>query len=74
MHKRPSYNEIAHDAMFNQEDKIKLPNREATLLRNSQKLTLYDDPAFIDLEQQTKQMIINNFHQYTVQNYIQNSN
>ena len=30
MHKKPSYNEIAHDAMFNAEDKIKLPNREAT--------------------------------------------
>ena len=58
MHKRPSYNEIAHDALFNAEDKIKLPNREATLLRNSQKLTMYDDPAFLDLEQQTKQTSI----------------
>ena len=73
MHKKPSYNEIAFDALFSQEDKIKLPDREAKLLRRSQKLTMFDDPAFLDLEQQSKQIIIQQIHNNAVQTLIQNS-
>jgi hypothetical protein len=59
MSKRPSYNELVYDTILNPQDKIQMPDRQAKILRNSQKLTQFDDPASFDLEQQSKHMFIN---------------
>ena len=56
-----------------QKIEIKLPNHEATLLRNSQKLSMFDDPVFLVLEQQSKNMSIDQTHSTTVQTLIQDS-
>jgi tRNA A-37 threonylcarbamoyl transferase component Bud32 len=50
-----------------------MPDREAKILRNNQKLTQFDDPTFLDLEEQSKNIVINQIHNNTVQNLIQNS-
>ena len=46
MSKRPSYNELVYDTILNPQDRIQMPDRQAKILRNSQKLTQFDDPAF----------------------------
>ena len=50
MHRRPTYDEVIYDAILNPTDKIKLPDRMATQLRNTHQLTRFDEvDAPIDL-------------------------
>ena len=50
MHRRPTYDEVIYDAILNPTDKIKLPDRMATQLRNTHQLTRFDEvDATIDL-------------------------
>ena len=50
LHKRPTYEVLVKDTVLNPNDKIDLPDREATILRKTQQLTKYDEVGFLDLE------------------------
>jgi hypothetical protein len=54
MHRVPTYEELIQDTILHPIDKIKLPDRQATFLRNSPQLTRFDeldDPAIIEAEE-----------------------
>lgn len=51
MHQRPTYETLVRDTILEPKDKIALPNRQATQLRNMQQLNMFDDPSFVDLEE-----------------------
>jgi hypothetical protein len=57
MHKRPTYETLVKDTILNPKDEIYLPDRRATLLRNTQKLSQYDDEAFIEIEDENKNIM-----------------
>ena len=62
MTKRPSYNELVYETLLNPQEIIQMPDRQSKLLRTSQTLTQFDDPAFSDVEQQSKHIVINQLH------------
>ena len=47
-HPRPTYSTLVRDTILEPRDKINLPNRQATLLRSTQRLSQWDNPEFID--------------------------
>ncbi len=47
MKRRATYETLVRDTILNPKDKINLPDREATLLRNTQQLSRYDDDDFL---------------------------
>ena len=57
MHQRPTYETIVKDTILEPRDKIALPNRQATLLRNTQQLSMWDDSDFIDLDEEQKRIM-----------------
>ena len=73
MHPRPSYEELLHDTVLEPKDRIALPNRRAMQLRNTQQLSMWDDPTFLDLDTQAKNVTINQLHHNEVNNIIQQS-
>ena len=73
MHVRPTYESLLNDSVLNPKDRIALPNRRATQLRNMQYLAQYDDPQFLDLDEQAKKITINQIHNTEVHNAIQQS-
>ena len=73
MSKRPTFEQLLNDSVLNPKDKIALPNRMATQLRNMQQLNKWDDPHFIDLDEQSKNITINQIHNQEVHHYIQQS-
>ena len=56
MHVRPTYETLVRDTILNPRDKINLPNRTATLLRSTQKLQMFDDESFLDLDEENKRI------------------
>ena len=50
MKRRATYESLVRDTILEPKDKIKLPNREATILRRTQQLSRYDDDDFLGLE------------------------
>ena len=43
MHRRPTYDQVLYDTVINPTDKINLPDRMATELRNTHQLTRFDE-------------------------------
>jgi hypothetical protein len=55
MHRVPTYEELVYEAIIHPTDKIKLPDRQATFIRNLPQMTRFDDvddPADIGKEQE----------------------
>ncbi len=65
-HKRPTYAELVRDTITNPKDKIVLPDRYATQLRNTPQLTRYDDETFLDLTQDNKTIMVEQMKQTTM--------
>jgi len=65
-HKRPTYAELVRDTITNPKDKIALPDRYATQLRNTPQMTRYDDESFLDLTQDNKTIMVEKMKQTTV--------
>jgi hypothetical protein len=49
MHKAPTYDELIRDTITDPKDRIALPDRMATQLRNTPQLTKYDDDTYLNL-------------------------
>ena len=49
MHKVPTYDDFVRDTILDPKDKIALPNRMATQLRNTPQLTRFDDDSALNL-------------------------
>ena len=49
-HKKPTYGEMVKESITNPTDKIGLPDRMATHLRNDPRLTSFDDDEFLNLD------------------------
>jgi hypothetical protein len=64
-HKRPTYAELVRDTITNPKDKIALPDRYATQLRNTPQMTRYDDESFLDLTQDNKTIMVERMKQQT---------
>ncbi len=62
-HKKPTYAEIVKQTITNATDKIALPDREATQLRNTPQLTRYDDESFTDLNNDNQHIILEQLKQ-----------
>ena len=56
MKRRATYETLVRDTILEPKDKINLPDREATLLRNTQQLSKYDDDDFLDLNKDNEKM------------------
>jgi hypothetical protein len=52
MHKQPTYDEMVHETITHPTDKIGLPDRMATILRNTPQLTRFDDDSFLNLNEE----------------------
>ena len=55
MHRVPTYGEIIEEAILHPTDKIQLPDRQATFIRNLPQMTRFDevdDPADVGKEQE----------------------
>jgi hypothetical protein len=46
MHRVPTYNELIRDTIIAPKDRIAVPDRMATQLRNTPQLTRFDDDRF----------------------------
>ena len=53
-HKRSTYDELVVQTITNPTDVIALPNREATRIRNDPRMTIFDDEAFVNLDDENK--------------------
>ena len=49
MNKQPTCDELVYETITHPTDKIGLPDRMATILRNTPQLTRFDDDSFLDL-------------------------
>ena len=56
MHKVPPYDELVRDTILDPKDKIALPNRMATQLRNTPPLTRFDDDASLNLNDEQERV------------------
>jgi hypothetical protein len=81
MHRVPTYDEIIKDTIIAPKDKIELPDRMATQLRNSPQLTRFDDESDLNLadehdkiskgkiravEVRNQASVINNYYNTTI--------
>jgi hypothetical protein len=73
-HKRPTYAELVRDTITNPKDKIALPDRYATQLRNTPQMTRYDDESFLDLTQDNKTIMVEQMKQTTVRQQVAATN
>lgn len=73
MHKRATYETLVQDTILNPKDKITLPNRLATQLRKTQKLSQFDNPDFIDLDETQQKIMTNQIQSQNVQQVITQS-
>ena len=65
-HRRPTYAEMVKESITNPTDKIALPDREATQLRNTPQLTRYDDESLLDLNSDNQHLIMEQLKQITL--------
>ena len=56
LHQRPTYETLVKDSILEPKDKIALPDRQATILRNTQQLSRYDGAEFLDLEKDNEKI------------------
>jgi hypothetical protein len=77
MHKVPAHDELIRDTITAPKDRIPLPDRMATQLRNTPQLTKYDDDAYLNLsdeqnkitKERIKEVEIRNLANTTTNNY-----
>ena len=55
-HKRSTYDELVVETITNPTDVIALPNREATIIRSDPRMTIFDDEAFFNFDDESKQI------------------
>ncbi len=65
-HKRPTYADMVRGTITNPTDKIALPDRMATQIRNTPQMTRYDDESFIDLARENNNIIIEQMRHTTI--------
>ena len=65
-HRKPTYAEIVKETITNPTDKIALPDRQATQLRNTPQLTRYDDESLLDLNSDNQHIIMEQLKQITL--------
>ncbi len=65
-HKKPTYDEMVKESITNPTDKIGLPDRMATQLRNTPQLTRYDDESLLDLNSDNQHLIMEQLKQITL--------
>ena len=70
MHQRPTYETLVRDTVLNPKDKINLPNRQATLLKLTQKLQMFDDESFIDIDEENKRIAAQRMQQVHLQEIV----
>ena len=65
-YKKPTYAEMVRESVTNPTDKIELPDRLATQLRNTPQLTRYDDESLLDLNSDNQHLIMEQLKQITL--------
>jgi hypothetical protein len=68
-HKKPTYDEMVIESITNPTDKIALPDRQATQLRNTPQLTRYDDESFTDLNKDNQTQILEQLKQLNLRRH-----
>ena len=66
LRQRPTYETLIKDTILESKDKIALPDRQATILRKTQKFPRYDDHEFLDLEKDNENIAKEQAQQNTV--------
>ena len=56
LNQRPTYGTLVRDTILSPKDKINLPNRQATLLRSTQQLNMWDSDDFLNLEEENEKI------------------
>ncbi len=69
-HKRPTYEEIVKETITNPTDKIALPDRQATQLRNTPQLTRYDDESLLDLNSDNQHIMMEQLKQISLRQQV----
>jgi hypothetical protein len=69
-HRKPTYAEIVKEAITNPTDKIALPDRQATQLRNTPQLTRYDDESMLDLNSDNKHIMMEQMKQIALRQQV----
>ncbi len=65
-HRKPTYAEMVKSTITNPTDKIDLPDRYATRLRNTPQMTRYDDESFLELTKDNQNIMVEQMKQTTV--------
>ena len=73
MKRRATYETLVRDTILEPKDKINLPDREATLLRNTQQLSRYDDDDFLGLEKDNTQITKERIQQIEITKLVSNT-
>jgi hypothetical protein len=69
-HKKPTYDEMVIESITHPTDKIALPDRQATQLRNTPQLTRYDDESFTDLNKDNQTQILEQLKQINLRQVV----
>jgi hypothetical protein len=56
MHRKPTYEEVIRDTITHPTDKIALPDRTATQIRNLPQLTRFDDDNSLNLNEEQEKI------------------
>ena len=73
MKRRATYETLVRDTILEPKDKINLPDREATLLRNTQQLSRYDDDDFLDLNKDNEKITKERIQQIEITKLVSDS-
>ena len=65
-HRKPTYAEMVKSTITNPKDKIDLPDRYATRLRNTPQMTRYDDETFLEISKDNENIMVEQMKQTTV--------
>ena len=74
MNKQPTCDELVYETITHPTDKIKLPDRMATILRNTPQLTRFDDASFLDLNEEQDKINRQRVQAQRIINYITTNN
>jgi hypothetical protein len=56
MHRKPTYEEVIRDTITHPTEKIALPDRQATQIRNLPQLTRFDDDNSLNLNEEQEKI------------------
>ena len=69
-HRKPTYEEMVKESITNPTDKIALPDRQATQLRNTTQLTRYDDESLLDLNSDNQHIMMEQLKQISLRQQV----